>query len=456
MRRRLMLGATYLLIVVIVGLAVPFGITLRHRLVDELGGRVEREASTVGAAVEDAIEGGSTAGLQSFASRVAERIGGRVLITDGTGVLIADSLQAPGPRPPSYGDRPEIAAALRGTANWQVRHSSTLGVDLLVSAVPVRSADRVIAAVRISYPMTAVNAAVHRAWLFLAVVGVVTLAIGLLLAALLARWLNRPLGDAASVARRITAGELDARVPVAGPPEVRELASDMNEMTDRLADLVRANREFAANASHQLRTPLTALRLSLEEATVGPDPRGEARNALREADRLAAIVRSLLDLGADPVPGSAPVDLPAMARSVAAERVDDARVVSVEVRGAGIARADPERLRQVLGNLLDNAVRFARRRVVVTVEAAGDRVRISVEDDGPGIPAEERAGLFDRFSRGREPRGTGSGLGLAVARELALVDGASIALGEGGLGGARFVLEYPAVEAATASAHTGA
>src|SRR5438552_9059957 len=99
MRRRLMLGATYLLLVVIVGLAVPFGATLRHRLIDELGGRVEREAFAVGAAVEDPIERGRTAALQPLTDRVAGRIGGRVLVTDARGTLLADSLQPAGHNP---------------------------------------------------------------------------------------------------------------------------------------------------------------------------------------------------------------------------------------------------------------------------------------------------------------------------------------------------------------------
>src|SRR5262249_51826456 len=161
--------------------------SLKHRLVDQLGGRVEREAYAVGAAVEDPLERGQTAGFQPFARQVARKIGGRVLITDAHGVLLADSLQPPGPNPPSYASRPEIAAALAGTPNQEVRHSNTLGTDLLVSAVPVRSAKGIAAAVRISYPMGAVTGSIHRAWAFLALVGAVTLLIGLVLAAWLAR-----------------------------------------------------------------------------------------------------------------------------------------------------------------------------------------------------------------------------------------------------------------------------
>ena len=446
MRRRLMLGATYLLVVVIVGLAVPFGVTLRHRLIDELGGRVEREAFAVGAAIEDPLEGGRLPTLQPLVQRVAGRIGGRVLVTDGSGILLADSLERPGPQPISYLTRPEIARALAGLPNWEVRHSTTLGYDLLVSAVPIRSANGILAVVRISYPMKDVMGSIHRSWLFLGIVGAVTLLIGLALASWLARSLTRPLRDATGVVRRIAGGDLDARVPETGPPEVQELARDMNLMTERLSDVLRANREFAANASHQLRTPLTALRLSLEEAVEGDDPRTDARTALGEADRLALIVQSLLALGADREPSAEPIEVAEVARSVVDER--PLRGVTVVVRGEGYADAGRDRFEQVLGNLVDNAVRFAREQVRVDISRDADRVKVRVDDDGPGVPLGERARVFDRFARGGEPRGQGSGLGLAVARELATVDGASITIGDSELGGARFELNYPAARLA--------
>jgi signal transduction histidine kinase len=449
-----MLGATYLLVVVIAGLAVPFGVTLRHRLIDELGGRVEREAFAVGAAFEDPLESGRRPALQPFVRRVADRIGGRVLVTDGNGILLADSLEPPGPRSTSYATRPEVARALMGVPNWEVRHSTTLGYDLLVSAVPVRSSAKgILAVVRISYPMNDVMRSIHRSWLFLGIVGAVTLLIGLVLASWLARSLTRPLRDATDVVRRIAGGDLDARVPETGPPEVQELAEDMNLMTERLSDVLRANREFAANASHQLRTPLTALRLSLEEAVEGDDPRRDARAALGEADRLALIVQSLLALGGEREPLSEPVDVVEVARSVAEERpTGDLTVVVV---GEGQAIAGRDRLEQVLNNLVDNSVRFARRQVRVEVIRSVDRVVVHVDDDGPGIPEGERARVFDRFTRGREPRGQGSGLGLAVARELARFDGASIVVGESELGGARFELNYPAAKPAMVGAGRG-
>ena len=444
MRRRLILGATYLLLTVVVGLAVPFGVTLSRRLTDELGGRVEREAFAVAAAVEDQFESGAPvpSSLQPLVERLAAQIGGRVLLTDQAGILVADSLQPAGPTPPSYITRPEIARALAGEANWEVRSSSTLGYDILVSAVPIGSTHGVVGAVRISYPMDEVREAIRRGWGFLAVVAGVELAVGLALAVWLARWVSRPLKEAAAVSQRISGGDLDARVPVGGPSEVQELARDLNAMTDRLSDLLRANREFASNAAHQLRTPIAALRLSLEEAHDGVDPRGEIGHALRETDRLNTIVGSLLELGKERERGPDAVETAEVVAEVVAGSPDGS--VSTSWTGSGSALADRERMRQVVSNLVENANRHARSVVRVTIAPAGDRLVVRVEDDGPGIPVEERARVFDRFYRGIRPIGQGSGLGLAVARELAEADGGTVGVSVSDLGGAMFEVSYPA------------
>jgi signal transduction histidine kinase len=218
----------------------------------------------------------------------------------------------------------------------------------------------------------------------------------------------------------------------------------MNLMTDRLADLLRANREFAANASHQLRTPLSALRLSLEEAQDGPDQIAGIHRALDETDRLTGIVDSLLVLGRvyeNSAAARGLVDLRSVADQAVGELPTGGPVV--EITGAGLTVADAERVRQVLNNVLHNARRFARSSIRVTVARRDDRVVVTVDDDGPGVPEAERARLFDRFTRGSIPQGQGSGLGLAVARELARIDGGSVSVGHGDLGGARFEVSFP-------------
>jgi signal transduction histidine kinase len=295
--------------------------------------------------------------------------------------------------------------------------------------------------------MSDVRSAIHRAWLFLGLVGAVAVIAGLILAAFLARWITRPLRAAGSAARVIADGDMDARVPESGPPEVQELARDLNVMAGRLSARVRADREFAANAAHQLRTPLAALRLSLEEARDGPDARAEVVHALDEADRLSHIVDSLLELARERERTLEAVDLVTMTREIADRRKDDSGP-AIRVTGVGVAAANPQRVSQVVSNLLDNACRYARSQVRVAVSPeSSDRIVLRVDDDGEGIPEDDCARVFERFHRGTSPRGRGSGLGLAVARELAEADGASIAVVTSDLGGAGFELRYPAAAA---------
>jgi signal transduction histidine kinase len=448
--RRLMLGATYLLVAVIVSLAVPFGITLGRRLTAELGGRVEREAYAVAMSVEDHFEAGAIARLQPTVVRFAERIGGRIVITDTEGTLVADSLDPPGANPPNYGTRPEIADALSGEGNWSTRHSNSLGRDLLVSAVPIRSGDRILGAVRISYPMDEVTGSVHRGYLYLGVVAVLVLATGLGLSYWLSRWVVRPLRAAASSARSIAAGDLNARVPVSGPEEVQELARDLNAMTDELSDLVRANREFAADASHQIRTPLTALRLSLESAGDGGDPKREIAAALRQTERLQHTVDALLAMARAPTSGVENVNLADCAREAIASLQDSP--IEIQVDGQASTTGDRVRIVQTITNLVENACRFADSRVVVSIRQGAGYASVRVDDDGPGIEPDERQRVFDRFFRGRRPMGEGSGLGLTVARELARVDGGDIAIAPSVLGGACFEIVYETSRASSSSA----
>lgn len=446
MKRRLVLGATYVLLVVVVGLAVPFAITLGRRLTQELGTRVEREAFAVAAALEDALEHQAVAGIQAQTGDFASRIGGRVVVTGPDGTLLGDSLEPPGAQPPSYATRPEIARALEGEPTWARRHSATLGEDLLVSAVPVSSGGRILGAVRISYPMSEVQASIRRTYLFLAGVGSLAVAAGLLLAAGLARWATRPLEAAAAAARQIAGGDLETLVPVEGPAEVRQLATDMNSMTARLGDLLRANREFAADASHQLRTPLTALRLSLENAAAGDGRDENLSYALEQTSRLERTVTALLALGSGDGRGAGSVDLRRAATEALASLPPG---VPVDVVGSGHAVADEERVRQSLVNLLDNARRFARTRVLVSIDRRETLTVAAVEDDGPGVRDADRLRVFDRFFHAGP--GEGAGLGLAVVRELARRDRADVTVGRSRWGGARFEIAYPAAAALDSS-----
>ncbi|MGA0068486.1 MAG: histidine kinase dimerization/phospho-acceptor domain-containing protein, partial [Miltoncostaeaceae bacterium] len=301
MTRRIVAGYIILTIVVLVVLMVPLGITNARSLEQDLLLRMERDATVVASLVEQDVRQPSAPG-QAEVAQVAEaysaRTGARVAVTDSAGTVIADT------DPPAAGDRtlrtrPEIAAALDGTVATGSRYSSTLGTQLLYVAVPVAAGGTVYGTVRVTYPASEVTAGANRYWLLLAAVGVITLIAVALVGWLIARWVQRPLGRLEQVADAVGAGDLSARAPEdAGPPEVRALAYRFNAMVAQVDALVGSQEAFVADASHQLRTPLTGMRLRIENlgAEAGPAGDADARAALAEVDRLAQLVDSLLVL----------------------------------------------------------------------------------------------------------------------------------------------------------------
>ena len=183
-----------------------------------------------------------------------------------------------------------------------IRHSVDLGGDLLVVASPVLADRQVVGTVRLSQPMAAVDARVRRSWEAIAAVAAVVAIVGLAVAWGLATSLARPLHSLAGTAERLGQGDLSARAEAAGPPDVAAVAVELNRMAAELTALLDAQREFVANASHQMRTPLTGLRLRLEALATGPPPDPEAELALREVDRMSDLVADLLVLARAGVP----------------------------------------------------------------------------------------------------------------------------------------------------------
>jgi signal transduction histidine kinase len=231
-------------------------------------------------------------------------------------------------------------------------------------------------------------------------------------------------------------------------------------MAAELAEVDRVRRDLVANASHELRTPLGALRAVVENLADGVErPAPETFDAmLRQLDRLGALVEQLLDLsrlesGATPLE-RAPVRIDALVEQVLTEWRAKAQTrdvtLSADVEPSPLAlTADAARLHQVLANLVANAVRHAPRggRVVVAATGAGDRVRLEVVDDGPGIEPDELPRVFDRFyrsDRGRATAGGGAGLGLAIARWIVEQHGGSIHAENVQPRGCRMVVNLPA------------
>jgi signal transduction histidine kinase len=287
----------------------------------------------------------------------------------------------------------------------------------------------------------------------------VTLVLGVAVASSVSRSLVGPLQQATAVTAQIAAGDLDARLPGAGDgesgesgesgDEVARLSGSINAMAAALQASRAAERQFILAVSHDLRTPLTSIRGYAEAIADGAaEPDRAAQVILAESRRLERLVADLLQLGVLDTRQFTfhPVDVDL--NDVAAESVD---AVRRDVEQAGLAlvhdpapepvpvRVDPDRLGQVLANLVENATKYAATRVAVTVALRGDRARIEVADDGPGIAEADLPHVLDRLFVGssapvRRPAGTG--LGLAIAREMVQAMGGTIAVANGPAGGA--------------------
>ncbi len=287
--------------------------------------------------------------------------------------------------------------------------------------------------------------------LFLAFTGAIWIATGSTL---------RPIGALRRGAARVTATGVPADLPVPeARDEVRSLAVTLNDMLSRLAEAQQRQRALVSDSAHELRSPIASIRTQLEVALDFPDGQDwptTARDVHADVLRLARLAEDLLLLArldeqaaeqAAPV-SARPVDLAELARSVAC-RYADARVavtVRAEPDGPGVlVEGDRGRLDRLLVNLVDNAVRYARSSVVVSAGRDGDWAELAVTDDGPGIPAADRARAFDRFARLDDARSRdgaeagGAGLGLAIVRATAQAYGGTAELRpagpDGGLDG---------------------
>ncbi len=264
----------------------------------------------------------------------------------------------------------------------------------------------------------------------------------------------RPVEHIRRAVTEITSADLSRRVPEPGTAdEIGHLAHTMNNMLGRLDGAARRQRRFVADASHELRTPLAAIRTTLDVGLAYPDRAPWpviAERAVQQSARLEELIQQLLLLAkADERQLSArreAVDLAAVLHDTVAHL--PAHQVEIELRaGTNLAATgNVGHLERLFRNIIDNALRYAASRVVITATANGHVARIQIDDDGPGIPAADRSRVFDRFVRldiSRE-RGTGTtGLGLAIAREIALAHHGEIILLERPGGGTRAVVTLP-------------
>jgi heavy metal sensor kinase len=327
---------------------------------------------------------------------------------------------------------------------------------LRVLTEPVSSAGRRVGTLVVADPLTSVDEALEELRNTFLLVGALTLALAVAVAVWLAGLISRPLRRIAGTASEIHAGDLSHRIDYAGEDEVGVVADAFNHMLDRLETGFRRQREFISDASHELRSPLTVLRGRIEllaRRRDDEDMREGARELLREVTRMDRLVDDLLTLaraerGTLLQPrrlsvGDLLEDLRRDMPLLGAERVAISGSSELEIS------ADPDRVAQVLRNLVSNAVRHggSQGTVTVTARAATGSVRFEVSDEGPGIAADQLDRVFDRFHRtdaGRDRESGGSGLGLAIAKAIVEAHGGRIGVSSPPGEGATFWFELPA------------
>lgn len=412
----------------IIALGVPLAINLSARVRAEVRTQAQAQADLVAATAADLLGAGQRRELSTLARTAATSLRGRILVVGATGGVLVDSA-GPAQVGVSYESRPEIEAALSGRQVQVQRASRTLGREILATAVPIIRNGRPVGAVRVTQSIAAVNSAVRRAQLGVVLIGLIVLALGLAAGAIIAAQVGRPIRRLQDVARRVARGELGARAAIEGSREQKSLAVSFNDMTERIARLLEVQREFVADASHQLRTPLTGLRLRLEEARahrMSPEASKELDAAVGEVDQLARTVHQLLALsgGGERQAPTQPLDLDDLAASAVRrwEPIAKARGIALSHCRGDVLRTAwagwPEAER-ALDCLLENAVTYSP--PGTRIELISGPGRIEVRDRGPGLADDEQDAVFERFHRGRAARSgpSGSGLGLAIARELA-------------------------------------
>lgn len=410
MTRRLIVSYVVLVALALLAFKVPVSVTVGAHLREDTEATVQRDATTMALLLAD----GDEAALGSLAE-----------------TMRAYELETP--------------ASVDVLPSWSGDATADWSDAELVVTVPGSPNG----AVRISYPAGALHERVWEVWRLRALLAAGILAVAAALGTLAVRRLTRPLGDLRTMAGRLGDGDLAARCAVTGPPETQTLARALNSGAERLETLIAAQRVFVADASHQLRTPLTALRLSLDNIADGVADaavREDVERATREVVRMSGLVNGLLVLaraeartgGTEPVRLADEIEQRIALWHLAGDERDVRFVRTGAWSAEPMVLAGPGQVEQVLDNVLSNALAVSPDGATITVDVqvGRDAVVLEVRDEGPGMTAEEKARAFDRFWRGPGRTGqAGSGLGLAIVRQLVTDAGGAVVLDDAPTGG---------------------
>ena len=428
--------AVLILLVFSVPLATFVARVERERLVTAL----ERDAFILAGHAKETLN--TTAGavlpsLQPYVDSYGKSSDARIVVTNSEGLVVSTS-------DPSiafgtdFSNRIEVAGALKGLPSVGERDSATLGERLLFVAVPVLLGDTVLGVVRFSNPKSVVDKEIQGHVMGIVAAGLITLLAAALVAIPLALTIARPISRLKTSTESLADGDFSVHADdTKGPPEVRELSRSFNAMAGRIGLMLENQQHFSGAVSHQLRTPLTALRLRLDQAqeAVGDteSPVAMALEASRiETDRLQEMIEQLLALsrleGGSSVTATVNAALIVRSRVAVWESLAAEQNITLAVAGLETAPcvALDGALEQIVDNYIDNALSAAPDNSNITVEVhrVNRHIHVDVIDEGPGLSEEKRALAFERFWRGTHVENApGTGLGLSIVRQLAVASG---------------------------------
>lgn len=433
MTRRLLLSYLTVTLVVLVLLELPLAIFFQQRELERLTVDAERDATVLATIYEESLEDGLPADPKP-ANDYSTRTGARVVVVDVDGISEIDTAREASR---DFSTRPEIETALTGQRSTGTRSSETLGQDIVYVAVPVASGGIVHGALRITLGTEEVDERVWKFWLGLVAIAFVILTVMAGVGWIIARSITRPIRRLEAAATRFSGGDLTPTEPEPNaPPELVALEVAMNDMAGRLDELIERQRAFVADASHQLRTPLTALRLRLENLQFdNPTDARELDDPIEETTRLSALVGDLLQLArTESTTSPIRVNLSDLIR----DRVDvwtataemNRITLSLVADASDVyASAIPGGIEQVLDNLLDNAFRAAPEQstVTVTVSAGKSHQTIAIANSGSGMSDDDKQLAHSRFWRSDDSV-PGTGLGLTIVDTILQTSGGSCKL----------------------------
>ncbi|MBS1251486.1 MAG: Signal transduction histidine-protein kinase BaeS [Anaerolineales bacterium] len=485
LQSRLLLTYLVLLFLGLGGLIVWAGLRLQGAAIEQAEHELELEALLIANAFQEPIEAwqevetdeGRSLDIDTLAHSYAQRIGARVTVVNSDLRVLASSDAA------VLGqiehNHPEIVAAQAHQEQHDIRWDEWRNEERLFVAAPItEEAGEIDGVLQLSVPMAPIHSDIRRTWLNLIGVGGAILVVTAIASLLLARQVASPIQHLTSVTEAVAAGDLEQRVTPAGPDEVQRLGQAFNRMAGQLREVLARQQAFVANAAHELRSPLTSIRLRIEMIQQHGQSKPELAERYlgqmeQEVGHLQRLIDHLLTLSkveaAQERPASS-IDLAPLLYDLADEMGPLAGAAGMELQIDVPAHlppvlADPDPMRMVIRNLLDNAIKYSQSGGEITLKAmtaheVGESAKgsmpaarsgtgaviIQVSDTGPGIPEEHLPHIFDRFYRvdKRRPRSEGgAGLGLSLVRSIVETHGGEVCVESEAGEGATFEVHLP-------------